>query len=350
MRLNKLSSMIFAVAIVASAVAVQADQVTIDLVPVGDAGNAADSTGYGSVSYNYNIGTYEVTAGQYTAFLNAVAASSDDNALYNVKMWEDPLYGCKIERSVLSNHYVYSVASEYANRPVNYVSFGDAMRFTNWLQNGQPTGTQTNSTTEDGAYFVNGATSDADLLAVNRKTDWKWAVTSENEWYKAAYYDPNKSGMGVVGYWDYPTKSNTAPGRDMADPLGNNANCPLTDSPAFPFLTPIDSPYYATEVGQFQKSAGPYGTFDQGGNVWEWNESRWVNYQGKDVRGVRGGAFDDPQYGLHANTRIGFASPSLEHFDMGFRVASVPEPSTLALLSVGIIGLLGFAWRRRKPA
>ncbi len=37
--------------------------VTMDWVAVGNAGNAADSTGYGSVSEDYQIGTHEVTAG-----------------------------------------------------------------------------------------------------------------------------------------------------------------------------------------------------------------------------------------------------------------------------------------------
>jgi formylglycine-generating enzyme len=50
--------------------------VNIETVLVGNAGNAADTaTGslYGSVGYDYRIGTYEVKAVQYTAFLNAVA-------------------------------------------------------------------------------------------------------------------------------------------------------------------------------------------------------------------------------------------------------------------------------------
>ena len=58
--------------------AVVAQAVTIDPVPVGNPGNAGDTRyetpGYGAVGYEYQIGKYEVTAGQYTDFLNAVAA------------------------------------------------------------------------------------------------------------------------------------------------------------------------------------------------------------------------------------------------------------------------------------
>ena len=59
--------------------------ITIDTVAVGNAGNAADtryvSSGVGAVGYTYNIGKYEVTAGQYTAFLNAVGGV-DTYSLY----------------------------------------------------------------------------------------------------------------------------------------------------------------------------------------------------------------------------------------------------------------------------
>ena len=47
-------------------------------MPVGNPGNAADTevmytdgtTGYGSVGYNYRIGTTEVTNSQYVEFFN----------------------------------------------------------------------------------------------------------------------------------------------------------------------------------------------------------------------------------------------------------------------------------------
>jgi formylglycine-generating enzyme required for sulfatase activity len=250
--------------------AVQA-AITIETVPVGDPGNAADMRynlgawpeGCGAVAYTYNIGKYEVTAGQYTAFLNAVAAT-DTYGLYNTSMWSlgPNIYGCQIQQSGSSGIYTYSVDANFANRPVTYVSWGDAARFSNWLHNGQPTGEQGLSTTEDGAYYLNGATTNAQLHAVSRKAGATWAITSEDEWYKAAYHKND----GVTGnYWDYPTSSNTAPGRDMDDASGNNANL-------FGFPFPIDSNMFSTVAGEFQNSDSPYGTFDQGGNVWEWNE------------------------------------------------------------------------------
>ena len=65
------------------------------------------------------MGKYEVTAGQYTAFLNAVA-KDDPNGLYNIGMG-DPSgsQGANIQRSGLSPNFSYSVAADWADRPVN---------------------------------------------------------------------------------------------------------------------------------------------------------------------------------------------------------------------------------------
>ncbi|MCP4450074.1 MAG: formylglycine-generating enzyme family protein, partial [Planctomycetes bacterium] len=172
----------------------------IETVHVGNPGNVGELSGRdvsgigpsricGAVDYEYNIGKYEVTAGQYTEFLNAVA-KTDSYGLYNTRMWDDPGDNkpCKIQRSGEWGSYTYSVAADWENRPVNYVNWGDAARFANWLHNGQPIGIQDDNTTEDGAYYLNGAMSDTALVAISRKADWKWAITSEDEWYKAAYY------------------------------------------------------------------------------------------------------------------------------------------------------------------
>ncbi len=136
--------------------------VTIDTVVVGNAGNAADTAahsnnpaGQGAVSYTYAIGKYEVTAGQYREFLNAVAAT-DAYGLCNTSMDDvgSQYAGCGIVRSGSSGSYTYSVAADWANRPVCYVSWGDAARFANWLHNGQPTGPQDLTTTESGSYVA----------------------------------------------------------------------------------------------------------------------------------------------------------------------------------------------------
>jgi len=317
---------------------------SLETVPVGNPGNAGELSGVGAggygpdrvcgaVGYTYNIGKYEVTAGQYCEFLNAVA-KTDTYGLYNTLMSYGYYgQGCRIQQSGASGGYTYTVAADRANRPVNYVSWGDAARFANWLHNGQPTGSQDASTTEAGAYYLNGATSDTALVAVTRKANATWVIPSEDEWYKAAYYNPT-----IGDYYDYATGSNTAPGRDMTDTSGNNANWYI-GSGAFP----IDSDKYTTMVGEFQNSDSPYGTFDQSGNVWEWNES--VIYSA--YSGLRGGAFVYDNLGakLCASYRTHLNHPSVELQTVGFRVVQVPEPGTFLLLAIGGLAVMRGATR-----
>ncbi len=236
--------------------------VVIDTVLVGNEGNAADTRfttpGYGGVAYAYNIGKYEVTAGQYTEFLNAVAAT-DTYGLYNPSM-DSNSKGCQITQSGSSGSYTYDFSgrqsgteADWLDRPVNYVSWGDAARFANWLHNGQPTGAQDLSTTEDGSYLLDGANSNPELMAFEREPDATWVIPSEDEWYKAAYYD---GGSGA--YYDYPTSRDGVPSNDLIDPdPGNSATFESGGAT-------IGGPYFRTEVGAHENSDSPYDTSTRG--------------------------------------------------------------------------------------
>ena len=325
------------VAAIVAALGSAAMAVDIVTVPVGNPGNTGELSGSGAggtgpdgicgaVDYWYRIGKYEVTAGQYTEFLNAVA-KTDPKGLYNTQMWSNK-FGCKIERTGSSGSYSYSVASERAVRPVNFVSWYDAARFSNWLHNGQPTGAQGVGTTENGSYDMSLGSQ------VVRKSDATWVLPTEDEWYKAAYHKND----GVTGnYWDYPTASDTMPTSEAppgTDLVNGSAN--YYDDDVW-----IDSTYWTTPVGAYtaKPSDSAYGTFGQAGNILEWNETMFDYGM---FRGRRGGSFY-VGYSMKAEDRAR-DNATLEEYTVGFRVAEVPEPVTLSLLAFGGLTLI----RRKK--
>ena len=269
---------------------------------MGDPGNQADTrtgarSGYGDVAAAFKIGTYEVTTQQYTDFLNAVA-DTDTYGLYNTSMATSP-NSDQILRSGSSGSYTYSVIGS-GNRPVTYVSWFDAARFANWMHNGRPTGLQVASTTEDGAYTLNGLTSGN---ARARNSGALYYIPTEDQWYKAAYY---KGGSTNAGYWEYATRSDTVPGTTAGSGL-NQANYNSSNS------GPIN-------VGSYIGSASFYGAFDQVGNVWEWNDLDGLAASGLS-RGLRGGAWYDFDFDVSASSRYTFA-PTFVYDDIGFRLAS----------------------------
>jgi len=117
----------------------------------------------------------------------------------------------------------------------------------------------------------------------------------------------------------------------QSDRSGNNATY-------YNNANTIGSPYYRTEVGDHENSDSPYGTFDQGGNVWEWNEAVLYGL----YRGLRGGSFSTYDNYLHASYRYYYDGPypSCEFRSIGFRVVEVPEPVSLGLLALGTAVLL----------
>jgi formylglycine-generating enzyme len=298
----------------------------IEMVAVGNAGNAVDPSdgdsgtlgtqNFGAVPYVFQIGKTEVTLTQYAAFLNAVAAT-DTFGLYNADLATD-LNIAGIAQNGASPNFTYSVIGD-GTRPVTYVSWFDAARFCNWLHNGRPTGLQTAATTENGAYPLNGATSGLDIV-LNRGA--KFWIPSEDEWYKAAYHDPRTAATGgPTGddfYWLYPTGSDTVPGNTIgALLLANHANFLATVYSVTQRGRYEADQNYLTEVVSYPGSAGFYGTFDQGGNVFEWNDAVISG----SFRGLRGGSWSFNENNLRSSLRS-FDNPSIEVSFIGIRVAS----------------------------
>lgn len=298
---------------------------TIATVAVGNPGNPNDTTGFGGVAYEYRIGDYEVSNDQYAEFLNA-KAKSDPLGLYNTFMGNSARGG--IMRSGVDGGYTYTVKTNMSNKPVNYVSWYDAVRFVNWLHNGQG-----NGDTETGSYTLLGGTrTPANFAAVSRNRAATWVLPTENEWYKAAYCDPRTAAQGGPpgddNYWLYPTSSDSAPSLATASPVGDisnpgvnvanygaDADWNLQDGN----VTSVGS------AGSLSKSF--YGTHDQGGNVWEWHEQA---YGDGSRHTLRGGDYGSTPELLHLSSSYQLPSqePTYESIRgvAGFRVALVTPP------------------------
>ena len=271
-------------ALIASAAA----SVTIDYVSVGNPGNAADpATGslYGAVDHAYQIGKYEVTNAQYGEFLNA-KGQSNANDIYNTNM---PTYG--ITQSGSSGSFTYTVTTALANHPVVYVSWYDAARFANWMMNGQG-----NASMENGAYTLNGATSGIITANIGAQV----YIPSENEWYKAAYYNAANASYSL-----YPNGQNTITTAEAN--YNSNAS--------------------STNVGTYISDPSSYGTYDQGGNAWEWTDA----VTNISTRVVRGGAWHLNESLLRSSNRDYSFAPEMEYYALGFRLAAVPEPTSILL-------------------
>ncbi|MEX0865901.1 MAG: SUMF1/EgtB/PvdO family nonheme iron enzyme [Pirellulales bacterium] len=323
----------------------RADGVTIDLVTVGNPANSADSTGFGGVAEVFDIGKYEVTNDQYAEFLNAVA-KTDTHALYHTNMGAN--YAGGITRTGSSGSYTYSVKDNMGDKPVNYVSFWDAARFANWLHNGQPTGSQTAGTTEDGAYALGGVTA-PDNSTITREPGAMYFLPSHDEWYKAAYHHPQADGGDSDDWWDYPTRSNDSPTPATADSVGNISN-PGENVVNFDKGAEWnDEEGNVTTVGSAGAlSASYYGTFDQAGNIFEWTDTITGTQ-----RITRGGSWKF-SWDLAASGAPASLGPTGALDIFGFRVAAVhvppavvPEPRAALLALIG--GLILWAyWRRRR--
>ena len=297
----------------------------MDFVTVGDVGNNADtrpvsylSTNYyfGQVDHSYSIGKYEVTNDQYCTFLNAVAAS-DQHGLYDDVMMGDSTYPWRggIMRSGSSGSYTYSTMPSRAHLPVNWVTWRSAARMANWMHNGMQNDP---NTTEYGAYDASTFTG-SDWNKTDQAVhspDAKYWIPTVNEWYKAAFY---KGGGTNAGYWTFATKSDTIPAGGSFDSTFNQVNWGADN---YDFGEGYDHGD-TVSAGCYTSSPGPYGTFDQSGNNYEYCED-WAfgTYYG-NYRLMYGGAwkYNDSEQ-LRFDT-INHIDPAVgSNYERGFRLAA----------------------------
>jgi len=332
--------------------AVQAGVVTIgsfvgDFVTVGDPGNTADSSGYGAVSETFDIMKFEFTTDQYVQFLNTVDANgTNPNEIYRSNMSSD-IRGTINFTAGNAAGSKYESRLNMGNKPVNYVSWFDAARVANWLHNGATA----TSSTETGAYTLGSMTTGTPPAKNPGARYW---VPSENEWYKAAYYDPNKSGTGVEGYWTYATQSDTAPTKVLGNALGdgsagsagnfanygNNATW-ITN------LSGIPTSQYTT-VGT-NGGSSEYGTFDMSGNANEWVSPMSVTTAGDAAfrGGGRGSANVDSSVRMEFNAGNdgGLSSTAFRIASLSTSPPAVPEPSMMVIGT--LFGIGGLVAKRR---
>jgi len=295
--------------------------VVVDFVTVGDAGNTADANGFGRVDYEYMIGRYEITIEQYCVFLTHVA-KSDPHGLYREKMTTDSSI-VAIERFGTDGNYTYRVIGEaiadHANaavtlnprRPIGCVSWTSAARFCNWLHNGQGDGS-----TETGAYALNGVRDQR----VPREKNARFFLPNEDEWYKAAYYDPAAAAGG--GYWIFATRSNEnlhrwkALGKAQFDreslDLPNIANWGWGNG-SWDTLAPVD---------MFPNATSAYGCHCMSGNVAEWVEPKGTFSHSHGI--IRGGFWWEGAPPPNSAYRVrGLVEKANRQF--GFRIAAKKE-------------------------
>jgi sulfatase modifying factor 1 len=324
--------------------------VTFDWAYVGNAGNAADSrTGLGAVSYNYAISKTEVTNSQYAEFLNAVdAAGANPLKLYVPAGMASEYGGIYLTGSTDGSRYV--VQPSNASKPVIAVSAISAMRFANWLHNGQGAGD-----TETGAYtLLGGIPLPTNYTTVVRNPDAKFTLPSADEWMKAAHHDASAGLAGV--YFEYATAHNSIPYSDnpsnlnAPDPTnvanylnndlvanGYNEGYAVTGSPIL-----LGDANPLTEVGAYSLTTSPYGLYDTVGNVREWTES----FGNPNQRRRAGDSWGSNPSNLDRSPPLAVFATVADYVG-GLRiVATIPEPTSLALAAM--LAGCGMMGRRRS--
>ncbi len=268
--------------------------------PISSASNPSDEHPYGQVGYDYGIGTYEITASQWAKYVNLSGGPSG---------------------------YPYAKPTTNGSEAVNNTSWNEAAQFVNWLNTSSGYAPAYNFN-DAGGMSLWSAEEQSDTSAFRHK-DAIYVLPSEDEWVKAAYWNGTKM------------QTYSIPGDLSMDELSGSSMEINVNSGDF------NGEYGGLNVWEVGSGGLEElnGTFDMMGNVWEWNEG---SYAGSDnsvwnARIIRGGSYvvGDDWVDLEGRRPFHWMT---EVANIGFRVAAVPEPGSIALM--GLFGG-GIVWARR---
>lgn len=314
----------------------------IDFAVVRAAGNEADapdefSRRFGRVDYNYSISAFEVSNRQYAQFLNSVSGEGDPYGLWlpaDGRRWHDEIRRFDNGRG----GYRYQVVPGKETNPVVRVTHRSIFRMMNWMHNGMQADM---ATTDYGAYDTSRWGFDPNGLytdSMEPEPGARYWLAREDEWYKAAYFDPNRHGAGEPGYWTYPTRHDEEPDT-WYEQGANPENSAIYD---WPFSMPA-----GTVPGTFS----PWGVYDMAGNAQEilgvWytdGEPYGIAYATRGSHFIGFPPFDDKANRFWAPAYFG-GSHHLDKFSFRIVTGNIPGPASGSTL---LVLTLTMSHRRRR--
>ena len=266
---------------------------------------------------DFYMGKFEVTNAEFVEFLNDVGNQSEDTVAWlkidALNSYVDDRSGITATTNLTTGPFI--VRSDYANRPVVYVSWYGAVAYCNWLSE------------KHGLVKCYGEHS-ADGLS-------RWGTNGAN-------YHPENSGyrLSTEAEWEYACRGGD---EDLPDfykdyywgEIYNNPPGAPFDIKNYAWYS-SNSSNYNYDVGG--KLPNPLGLYDMSGNVWEWcsdcydsdyyqycvDNSVVVNPLGPTLtdptrRVIRGASFYNNAISCRASYRDG-GTPTFRIDGIGFRL------------------------------